>query len=108
MSDAGIAGNKKVRKRSERQQGVHGIDTSHPVFQILLKPFAGQMKTVVVPKRDQKSRQNEENTYPDVKFAKETLDDVGKIFIKYVAEMGYKYKISCHCAHSCKRRNVIL
>src|ERR1700741_2771924 len=39
-----VLGNKVISKSGYSEQRVHGVDTGHAIFKVLLKPLAGEMK----------------------------------------------------------------
>ena len=57
--------NKKGRGGDQK---IHGINTRHAVFEVLFEPVFGQVKIIVIAKRNEEAGEHEEYGYPDVKL----------------------------------------
>ena len=84
-----------------RQQKIHGINTCHAVFEVLLKPVAGKLKIVKIPEGDKEARKHEEDGYADVKFVKKALKSMRHGAVKNIGVMRNKNKIGSKCTYAC-------
>ena len=100
-NDNMIPGKEIINERTSGQYRIHGVDSRHPVFEILLEPIAVELESIIIPEGDQKAREHKENGYPDMKFNKKAPDKMRKLRIKNIAEMRNKNQVSGQCTYAC-------
>jgi hypothetical protein len=69
---AGVSGKEVVYKCPSREQEIHGVDTCHAVFEVLLEPVGREFKAVKIPERNKKARKHKEYGYTDVELQEKT------------------------------------
>ena len=100
--DAGIFAEIVINERGYGEQGVHGVNTRHTVFEVLQEPFLAQAtEFIIVAEGDEEAGEHKKYRYADVELAEKALHNMGKIGIKNITIVGYKNKVGSHGAHPC-------
>ena len=90
------------RRRDDKEcEQIHGVNTRHTVFEVLLEPVFGQLEIIVIPEGDKKTRKHKKDSYPDMKFVKKAPDEMRELGIKNIWKMGYKNQVSRQGTHAC-------
>jgi len=91
-----------------RYQKIHGVNTRHAIFEVLLEPILCQLEIIVVPECYKETRQHKKDGYPDMELQEKTLYKMRAIFVEGVFVMRNKNEVGCQCTYPGKRGNVIL
>jgi len=106
--DAGIFAEIVINERGYGEQGVHGVNTRHTVFEVLQEPFLAQAtEFIIVAEGDEEAGEHKKYRYADVELAEKALQDVRERAVENVAVMRNENEVGGHCAHACKCRNIV-